>query len=381
MARGLTAVAVAFLVACGDPAALPTTGSLEISSITREPRLDLDGYLVRIDGGAGRQLQDQQPMMVADMAPGDHALELSGVAQDCTVGGENPRTAAVTAGGVARVRFDISCSPTTGSIEVRTATTGPPANPAGYRLAISGARPRALASTGVALITGLAPGTYDLELQGNNAECPIADGPTRMASVDVGDTTVISYEIRCDLAVGAVVVVTETSGESPDDAYLIRMDSAAAGTVAGRDSVTLDGVTVGRHEIQLDGITDNCAVDGPGSVGLQVANRRVERVAFRVTCVTPGTGSLVVTLATQVINWPGFQGTFSVMVDDGAAQSIPLNGSVTIRSLPAGEHSVLLRLPGSCSVGGFFGPHTNPQPVTVTAAGTATVRFSVLCIG
>jgi hypothetical protein len=311
-------------------------------------------------------------MVVADMAPGDHALELSGVAQDCTVGGENPRTAAVTAGGVARVRFDISCSLTTGSIEVRTATTGPPANPAGYRLAISG---------GVALITGLAPGTYDLELQGNNAECPIADGPTRMPSVDVGDTTVISYEIRCDLAAGAVVVVTETSGESPDDSYLIRMDSAAAGAVAGRDSVTLSGVIVGRHEIQLDGIADNCAVDGPRSVGLQVANQRVERVAFRVTCVTPGTGSRVVTLATQVINWPGFQGTFSVVVDKDAAQSIPLNGSVTIRSLPAGEHSVLLRLPGSCSVGGFFGPHTNPQPVTITAAGTATIRFSVLCIG
>ena len=66
---------------------------------------------------------------------------------------------------------------------------------------------------------------------------------------------------------------------------------------------------------------------------------------------------------------------YSVAVDGGAGQSIPVNGTVTFDGVSASSHSVALSgLAANCTVTG-----ANPQTVSVPSGGTATAAFAVNC--
>lgn len=380
--RASTAVVLAgaLLVGCGDAAAPPMTGTLEINTATSGAPTDPDGYLLQLDGGGARPVPIQAATLIGDLAPGEHAVELSGVAANCAVDGERRRTVSVTAGTTARVPFHVVCA-STGAIAVRAVTTGPLVDGNGYVVVVGDRPPRRLGLNETVTIDGLEPGSYAVELGSNDAGCPISDGLARTATVTAAATSEIAYEIHCEAAAGSILVVAETRGESPDDAYLVRVDSVPQGSLGSRDSVMVPQLAVGVHEVVLDDVAANCALNGPPARTIDVANEALGRVRFEVTCIAPGTGILRVTLQTQVVAWPGFHGTFSIAVDQGAPVPIPANGSITIGSLTPGSHSVFLNHPGSCGVGGFFGPHTNPKTVTITRGLTTSLSFSVLCIG
>jgi TolB protein len=55
-------------------------------------------------------------LTLSDAAPGGHSLTLAGVASNCTVAGDNPRTVQVTAGAQVSVTFTVSCTASVGSI-------------------------------------------------------------------------------------------------------------------------------------------------------------------------------------------------------------------------------------------------------------------------
>jgi hypothetical protein len=356
------------------------TGTLEIKTATSGAPADPDGYLLQLDGDGTRAVPIQAATLIGDLAPGEHAVELSGVAANCVVDGERRRTVSVAAGATARVPFQVVCT-SSGAITVRVVTTGPRVDGNGYVVVVGDRPPRRTGLNEAVTIDGLEPGRYEVALGSNDAGCPVTDGLARTATVITAATSEIVYEIHCEAAAGAVLVVAETRGESPDEAYLIRVDGVLQASLGSRDSVTIDQLAVGVHEVLLDDVGANCALDGLPARSVNVANESLDRVRFEVTCITPGTGTLRVTLTTQVVSWPDFHGTFSVAVDQRAPVLIPANGSITIGSLSPGSHSVLLHHPGSCGVGGFFGPHTNPETVTIASGLTAALGFSVLCIG
>src|SRR5439155_6186304 len=67
---------------------------------------------------------------------------------------------------------------------------------------------------------------------------------------------------------------------------------------------------------------------------------------------------------------------YRVSVDDGSERAIGTNATVTIADIPAGDHAVRLEgAAANCTVDG-----SNPRAVTVVAAGTADVAFTVACI-
>ncbi len=67
---------------------------------------------------------------------------------------------------------------------------------------------------------------------------------------------------------------------------------------------------------------------------------------------------------------------YRVSVDDGSERAIGTNATVTIADIPAGDHAVRLEgAAANCTVDG-----NNPRAVTVVAAGTADVAFTVACI-
>lgn len=88
---------------------VPTTGGIAITTSTTGSDIDPDGYTVTVDAN-GRSIGVNASATFTDLPAGDHALTLGGVAPNCTVGGQNPRTVSVTAGNTTSTAFAIACA-------------------------------------------------------------------------------------------------------------------------------------------------------------------------------------------------------------------------------------------------------------------------------
>jgi Tol biopolymer transport system component len=94
----------AFEVTC---AAL--TGSLQVLTITTGDTLDVDGYIVKVDGVTSQNIGQYETLTFSDLAAGSHAVELGDVAVNCGVNVSNPRTLSVGAGLTTLAVYPVSC--------------------------------------------------------------------------------------------------------------------------------------------------------------------------------------------------------------------------------------------------------------------------------
>jgi hypothetical protein len=99
---GSTSFAVSCVAVGGD-------GTLTVTTSTTGSNLDPDGYTVSVDGSASQPIPTNGSVSFTGPA-GDHQVELSGVAANCTVSGANPRPVTVPAGGTTSTRFEVSCA-------------------------------------------------------------------------------------------------------------------------------------------------------------------------------------------------------------------------------------------------------------------------------
>jgi hypothetical protein len=97
--------AVAFEVVCSA-----TTGGLRIVTSTTGDLADPDGYAVSVDQGEPQPIDANGAVTVTALAPGDHIVQLSGVAQECTVAGDTQRTVTVAARELVELTFAITCT-------------------------------------------------------------------------------------------------------------------------------------------------------------------------------------------------------------------------------------------------------------------------------
>jgi hypothetical protein len=104
-------------VPAGDQASLTfeiacaaTVGGLTITTATGGPGLDPDGYTVQVDDGAAQPIGPSASLTLADLPPGPHTVTLGGLAPNCQVEGDNPRTVTVVAGERAQVDFGVTCT-------------------------------------------------------------------------------------------------------------------------------------------------------------------------------------------------------------------------------------------------------------------------------
>ncbi|MCZ6755188.1 MAG: hypothetical protein O7E49_07745 [Gemmatimonadetes bacterium] len=115
MFAGLTA-------ACGDgnteatrplpPSPSPTLGSISVTVSTTGVGLDADGYTVTVDGSESQSLPTNGTLMFSDLLPGDHTIELAGMAPNCSppIESYNPQLVSVAPGGTTQVIFNIVCA-------------------------------------------------------------------------------------------------------------------------------------------------------------------------------------------------------------------------------------------------------------------------------
>lgn len=178
----------------------PTEGILEVVTSTTGSALDPDGYSLTVDDGKAQPLAPNDVDTVPSLTVGTHTVTLAGVAPNCLLGGVNPRTVDVAAGGVARLRFEVTCSqtePVSGAIQVSVMTTGSDLDPEGYQVAVDGGTHMPLSINGSVLIADLTPGDHDVALADVADNCVVAgDNPLRVAAVG-GSTVTADFTVSC----------------------------------------------------------------------------------------------------------------------------------------------------------------------------------------
>jgi hypothetical protein len=95
---------VDFEVTCSD-----TAGGIRIVTATTGDLPDPDGYQIVLDSTDPRPIGITDTLELTALPPGDHAVRLLGVAENCTVADGADRTVAVTAGAIADVEYQVAC--------------------------------------------------------------------------------------------------------------------------------------------------------------------------------------------------------------------------------------------------------------------------------
>jgi hypothetical protein len=105
-------ILLALCEGCGATSAPPppTTGDLTVSAATTGSNLDPDGYTVTVGGGSSQGIGITGSVTFTGLAAGNHSVQLTGIAGNCTVSGPNPQTVSVPGGGTARASWAVSCA-------------------------------------------------------------------------------------------------------------------------------------------------------------------------------------------------------------------------------------------------------------------------------
>ena len=359
-------------VTCG-----PTTGGVTIIASTTGVSPDPDGYTVTLDGADRGALGVSGDITIDALAAGDHVVGLSGIAANCQVAGENPRGITVTAGASATAVFTVSCiapPAVTGGVRVATTTTGDSPDPDGYAFAVDGGASQPLGTSAAATVAGLATGSHTVTLSGLASNCTVQGTNPRAVTVAAGATAEVAFVVACTAATGSLRIRTTTTGDSPDqDGYTATVDGGAARTIEVNGSLTVSGLNPGSRQVTLGGLASNCTVSGSNPRSAAVNAGNTVEISFSVSCPTISTtGSIEITTATTGSSQDD---EYTVAVDNGAAQPIGANATVTVANLAAGQRQVALGgIAANCTVAG-----ENPRPVSVTAGSKSAVKFDITC--
>ena len=120
------AVTTVLTFACSEHSTAPVSTEIHVVLVMLGPASDPDGATVSLDGATAQPIFAGEHKAFAEVSKGSHIVRLGGLADGCTVSGENPRIVTVEQGQVAEVRFDVACveAPTTGDDPAQVLATG-----------------------------------------------------------------------------------------------------------------------------------------------------------------------------------------------------------------------------------------------------------------
>jgi M6 family metalloprotease-like protein len=124
-ALGALSFGLAVIGACSDRTPTgPASGTLQVTTSTTGHDIDPAGYLISIGGVPGPAIGINSSVIIPDLASGAHEVALAGIAGNCTVAGNNPRTVVVGAGASATAAFVIDCQAISPDLAHRVSPAG-----------------------------------------------------------------------------------------------------------------------------------------------------------------------------------------------------------------------------------------------------------------
>lgn len=173
-----------------------TSGSVEVIVTSTGADIDSDGYMARI-GTSERHIDANSSVAFDGLNPGEHEVELTNLAPNCLVSEANPRTVNVVADATVTTEFDVTCSPTTGTLSVTVTTEGDALDPNGYTLSLDGNTGPSVGINGSTSVGDVPPGDRELELTGVASNCEVGGSNPRMVTVAAGGTASTSFGVTC----------------------------------------------------------------------------------------------------------------------------------------------------------------------------------------
>ena len=163
-----------------------TTGSVEITTSTTGDDEDEDGYTVTL-GENEENIDINESVTIEDLDEGSYDAELTGVAENCSIDGDNPKSVDVSVGETATVSYNINCEAKTGSVEVTSSTAGQNPDMDGYTIAI-GNQEKDIAINETITISGINEGDYDAELKDIASNCSVEGDNPRQLTISYGES-------------------------------------------------------------------------------------------------------------------------------------------------------------------------------------------------
>jgi hypothetical protein len=358
-------------VGCGGGGTDIVLPSLSVTTSTTGVELDGDGYSLVIDDAPGQPIGLDATLNVERLPEGAHSVGLTGLAANCAAA-DNPRAVTIQAGATASVAFGITCSATSGTIEVTTTTSGPGSDPDGFGLMLDGSDRGAIGLSATASLSGLTPGSHLIGLTGLAANCQVVGENPRSVTAAAGQTAQVPFAVTCAQpppASGTIQITTATSGNPADpDGYSVNVDGGSGQGIGSNANLTLAGLSVGTHAVQLGGVAANCRVSGENPRSVSVSQGQTTPVAFAIACAS-STGGLTV----SVTGLPaGTAAAISVTGPGGFSRSV--TATETLTGLASGSYTV--RAENVTAGGATYAGNVDRPTVSVTAGSTAAVGVS-----
>lgn len=289
------------------------------------------------------------------------------------VGPGNAQISATVRGSTAQTRVDVP--PDTGTVQVALTETDPENGPDNYRVLLESAdrtvsRSSAITPGSGVDFSGLPVGAYQVQLQGEAANCSVDQNP-RSATVTARTVTAVAFNVVCAATRGAIEVAVTTTGAEPDDGYDVLVDGSVRRRIGANAVEQIGGFEPGDYTVRLGDIASNCA--DPGSRVVTVVAGESRRVTFEVACQRT-TGDLRVETRTigEDLDPDGYQ------VDvGGTVRSIGVNDQELFTDLQAGLVDVTLAgVAENCAIDG---PAT--RTTSIAAGQVSEVLFDLTCEG
>ncbi len=292
-------VAAILTVGCGEASgpggtAQARTIRVTIATAGAPADLDRDGYTLSIDGGVGRPVTGNIEVLIPDVSPGAHLVQLNGLAPNCGVAGTNPRSVDVTGNDTTApivVSFSVTCIAMTGSIRISTVTSGPDADSDGYLVFVPVGPPVRLPANGTQTIAGVRVGQYQASISGVSGNCTV-DQPSPRVTVANGQTADVRFTISCVTA-GSLQVTTTTAGvELDSNGYQIYIQRPGPIGFAGahtsvNGTVTLGSLLPGDYLLTLFDVAPNCDPVSPSPRIVSVGAGSPTPIVVEVRCSAP----------------------------------------------------------------------------------------------
>lgn len=204
----------------GQELTAPSTGAIVIVTTTSGFELDPDGFAVSVDDRVHSFISPIGSLRHDSVIPGDHTVRLAGVSPNCTVQGENPLPVRVEAGAAASAGFLISCTATTGTVEVTTVTTGSALDSDGYLLRLDGGGVQPIGVSQSLTISGIQAGPHAVRLEGLASNCSVLVPNPQQLVVVAGQSAAIHFTVGCSPVASATHAGIMFGLMNLDDSFL-----------------------------------------------------------------------------------------------------------------------------------------------------------------
>lgn len=249
--------------ACGDSDTGVDVPDLQVRTATSGTELDPDGYLLSVDGDAGRAVGVTDTLEITGLTEGDHQVSLGGVIENCAVQGDNPRTVHVVSGSTSETEFLVACGPLAGAVTVTTVTTGDEPDPDGYGLVVDDGPAVPAGANDAVTIGQLTAGAHQVTLTGIADNCRLQEDNPQAVVVTEGDTAAVAFTLRCPVRTvsrwtamtsGTRFSLVDVWGASGSDVFtvgqsdntfesiILHFDGTAWSKQLDREDIVLNGV-------------------------------------------------------------------------------------------------------------------------------------------